>query len=156
MNPLDRIEELLHQIDSAADPNVRSAARELVQALMDFHGAGVARMLELIEAAGPGAAPVVGSFGRDEIVAPLLLLYDLHPEPTETRVRRAVNGIRNLQLIGVEDFEVRLQVTGHGHASPSRELIEKAVLNAAPEVQAIHIEGLATPGFVPLEKLLAV
>lgn len=148
MNPLERVESLIEQLDSAADPNIRAAARELVQALMDFHGTAVTRMLELAD------PPTIGSFGRDETVGPLLLLYDLHPDSTETRVRRAIDPIRNVEFLSVDDLTVRVKVNGHSH--PSRDNIEKAVLAAAPEVQLIHIEGLQTPDFVPLEKLMAV
>jgi hypothetical protein len=148
MNPLERVEELIQQLDGAADPNIRSAARDFVQALMDFHGAAVARMLELVD------SPTLGSFGRDETVAPLLLLYDLHPDTTETRVRRAIDPLRNVELIVVDDLEVKVRVNGRSHSG--REMIEKTILSAAPEVSAIHIEGLKTPDFVPLESLIAV
>jgi len=143
------VEELITQIDAAADPNVRAAARDLVQTLMEFHGNAVARILEL---AG-GAA--VQAMGRDEIVRPLLLLYDLHPESTEVRVRRALDRIRNVQWIGLDGLEVKIQVAGDGHA-PSREAIESAIQEAAPEVQSVLIEGLQPADFVPIEALLSV
>lgn len=150
MNPLEKVEDLIDQIDHAVDPNMRAAARELVQALMDFHGAAVARMMELAD------PTTVGAFGRDETVGPLLLLYDLHPDTTEIRVRHAVDPIRNVELLSVDELRVTVRVNGHGHAHPTRAAIEKVILSAAPEVQMVHIEGLQTPDFVPLEKLMAV
>jgi hypothetical protein len=145
---LERVEALIAEIDASADPNVRSAARELVQTLMQFHRDAVGRMLELVDSAS------AHTMGRDELVRPMLLLYGLHPESTEARVRRAVDRIRNLQFIGVDDLEVRIRLSGNGRA-PSREEIEAAILEAAPEVQSISIEGLRTPDFVPLEQLAA-
>lgn len=149
MSPLGRVEELIAQIDAYADPNVRAAARDLVEALMEFHGNAAARMMELVDS---GTAMAMG---RDELVRPLLLLYDLHPESTEVRVRREIDRIRNVELIGVEDMEVLVRVTGNGHSS-SRESIERAIQEAAPEVRSIQIEGLKTADFVPLASLLAI
>ena len=45
---LQSIERLLSEIEGAADPNLRTTVRELVQLMMDLHGAGLERMLELI------------------------------------------------------------------------------------------------------------
>jgi hypothetical protein len=148
MSSLQRVEELIAQIDAAADPNVKAAARDLVQTLMEFHGDAVARMLELAD------DTAVQAMGRDETVRPLMLLYGLHPESTEIRVRRAVDRIRNAQFVGVEGPEVKIRVTGNGHA-PSREAIEAAIQEAAPEVQSVLIEGVKPADFVSVEALLS-
>ncbi len=149
MNALGRVEELIAEIDSSADPNVRAAARDLVQALLEFHANATARMMEMVDASTALA------MGRDELVRPLLLLYDLHPESAEVRVRRAIDRIRNVELIGIEELEARVRITGNGH-SPSRESIETAIQEAAPEIRSVQIEGLKIADFVPLENLLAV
>ena len=49
---MQRVEELVQTIESAADPNLRTKAIELVQTLMDFHGAGIDRMMEITAKAG--------------------------------------------------------------------------------------------------------
>ncbi len=149
MNPLGRVEELIAQIDSSADPNVRAAARDLVQTLMEFHGSAAARMMEMVDG---GTALAMG---RDDIVRPLLLLYDLHPESAEVRVRRAIDRIRNVELIGIEELEARVRIIGNGH-SPSREAIETAIQEAAPEIRSVQIEGLKIADFVPIGNLIAV
>lgn len=149
MNPLERVEVLIAQIDSSADPNVRAAARDLVEALMEFHGNAAARMMEMVD---NGTAMAMG---RDDLVRPLLLLYDLHPESAEIRVRRSLDRIRNVELVGVEDLVVRVRLNGNGH-SPSREVIEAAIQEAAPEIRSVLIEGLKLADFVPLENLLAI
>lgn len=148
MTPLARVEELIAQIDTAADPGIRAAARDLVQALMDFHGHAVARMMAIID------GPVALSMGRDEIVRPLLLLYDLHPESAEVRVRRALDRIRGVEFDGLDGFEVTVRVTGPH--PPSREEIEAAIIDAAPEIQSVRVEGLKTTDFIPLESLQAI
>ena len=45
---MQRIEALVHEIESVADPRIQSRAVELVSLLMELHGAGIARMLELL------------------------------------------------------------------------------------------------------------
>jgi hypothetical protein len=63
--------------------------------------------------------------------------------------------MRNVECVAVQGQEVRVRVVGHGHR-PSREAIEAAILDAAPEAQLIRIEGLQDADFVPLEKLVTV
>lgn len=151
VNPLARVEELIARIDASADPNVRAAARELVQALMNFHGGAAARMMEMVDAATAQA------MGRDDAVRPLLLLHDLHPESTEVRIRHAIDRLRGVEFSSLDGLDLSVRVTGVHHSHlPRREEIEAALLEAAPEVQTIRIEGLKTPEFVPLESLLAV
>jgi hypothetical protein len=149
MECIRQIEELIRQIESAGDPEMRARVRALVEAILDFHGAGIARMLEL---AGEGS-PLVREFGRDDLVASMLLLYGLHPEDFETRVRRAVDALPNVQLTDVEEGRLRLKAL---NAGVTREAVEQAIYAAAPETEGIEIEGLATaePSWVPLEALL--
>jgi hypothetical protein len=149
MNALAGVEELIARIDAAADPNVRAAARDLVQALLEFHAQAVGRMVEMTDSA------TVQAMGRDEIVRSLLLLYDLHPESTEVRVRRALDRVRGAEFVSLEGLDVTIRVTANGH-SPTRESIEGVIHDAAPEVQSVRIEGLHTADFVPLENLLSV
>ena len=149
MEGIRQIEELIRQIESAGDPEMRSRVRELVEAILEFHGAAVGRMLGL---AGE-ESPLVREFARDSLVSSMLLLYGLHPEDFETRVRRSVDSLPNVQLIEVDEARVRLRAL---NAGVTREAVEQAIYAAAPETEGIEIEGLATaaPSFVPLEALL--
>ena len=53
---LQRLDELLREVERFADPAARSCIRELVQALLELHGAGLGRILgHLGEAGEPGA-----------------------------------------------------------------------------------------------------
>jgi len=144
---LKSIERLLGEIDAAADPNLRSTARELVQLVMDLHGAGLERMLELIRSSDDG---VVEKLGRDELVSSLLILYGLHPLDLETRVARALEkALRphegEVELLGIQDGVVRLRIHANGHGCGSKpealkEIVETAILNGAPDVEALIIE----------------
>ncbi|MDP9220184.1 MAG: NifU family protein, partial [Actinomycetota bacterium] len=90
----DRIEALLGELDAAGDPAVRSRAEELVRLLMEFYGAGLARMAAGLEAAGAGGRELLETLAEDELVGGLLVLHDLHPVDLETRVGRALDRVR--------------------------------------------------------------
>ncbi len=49
---LKSIEALVHQIEKATDPALTATAKELVQLLMELHGAGLERMLEIVNRDG--------------------------------------------------------------------------------------------------------
>jgi Fe-S cluster biogenesis protein NfuA len=153
---LQRIEELVRTLEASADSGVRSSALELAQTLMELHGAGIERMLEIAFDSGGHGSEIIDRFAGDELVAQLLLLYDLHPLGLETRARRALEDVRphlrshggNVELLGVVDGIIRLRLQGNCHGCPSsaetlRQLIEQAIYEAAPDVRAIEVEDLA-------------
>jgi Fe-S cluster biogenesis protein NfuA len=158
---MQRIEELVQEIEKLPDPAAQGLARELVQALMDVHGAGLAAMLELAAAAGPAGRNLIDVFADNGMVASLLLLYGLHPEDLAVRVRRALEKVRpylqshggNVELLGVEGSTVRLRMEGSCQGCPSsavtlKQSIEEAIYEAAPDVTAILVEG-ETRGSAP-------
>jgi Fe-S cluster biogenesis protein NfuA len=164
---LGSIEELLRQIESAADPNLRTTVRELVELIMSLHGAGLERILELIRGTGEAGEAVVEKLGRDELVTSLMVLYSLHPLNMETRIIRALDKVAPrlhshggaVELIRIQDGIVRLRLRIDGHSCGStaqslKEIIEGAIYQAAPDLAALEIEGAEEkPGFVPLEML---
>ncbi|MDQ2899153.1 MAG: NifU family protein [Acidobacteriota bacterium] len=145
-----RIEELIHKFESVKDPSTREDARKLVQALMDFHGSGIERMMEIVaDFEGPDAT-IFDVWGRDELVSSLLLLYDLHPLDVETRVKAALDKVRpilraqssNVYLVGIEDGVVQLRFEGKS-APNLKSSIEEEIYKTAADVTDIRIEGLA-------------
>jgi Fe-S cluster biogenesis protein NfuA/nitrite reductase/ring-hydroxylating ferredoxin subunit len=168
---MQQVEGLIHRIENLPDQEARAAAVELVQALMEFHGAGLDRLMEIIAEAGDAGYAIFDNFARDEMVGSLLLLYGLHPVPLETRVMQALDKVRpyldshggNVELIGVEGEVVRLRLQGSCKSCPSSAMtlklaIEEAIMNAAPDVVAIEAEGAlespppAPTGFVQIGK----
>lgn len=150
-----RVDELVGEIETWADPVLRAKAVELVQALMDFHGAGLDRMMELTAKAGAAGYAIFDDFAGDELVAHLLLLYGLHPLDIETRVAGALEKVRpslglhkgNVEFLGVSQGIVRLRLEGNCDGCPSSALtlkhtIEEAICRAAPEVVSIEVENL--------------
>jgi Fe-S cluster biogenesis protein NfuA len=170
-NQLQSIEALLQRIEKANDPAMSAMAKDLVQRLMEFHGAGIERMLEIIHKDAAGQVGI-DALGRDPLVRSLLLLYGLHPDGLETRVQKALEKTRpylkshggNVTLIGVDAagaVSVRLEGSCHGCASSSVTLklaVEEAICEAAPDVTAIIVEGEVEDrsrgvAFVPLSAL---
>jgi hypothetical protein len=64
---IQKIEGLVRKLETLADPNARACAQELVQSLMDLHGAGLEQMMEIVwQAKEPGNA-IIDGFARDEL-----------------------------------------------------------------------------------------
>jgi Fe-S cluster biogenesis protein NfuA len=151
---IERVEALLDSLESFP-PEQRETATELVQALLDLYGEGLAR---IVAAGGP--LPV-----EDELVAHLLLLHGLHPVPLHDRVTGALDSVRpylaahggGVELLDVADGVVHLRLEGACHGCPSSSLtlraaVEEAVMKAAPDVERIEADGaVEAPGLLQIE-----
>ncbi|MDR6979699.1 hypothetical protein J2X68_006436 [Streptomyces sp. 3330] len=141
-----RVEEVLDRLAASGDPAAAQAAEELVRSLMDFYGAGLARVLHLLSAA-PGGDPLARLLG-DELVASLLVLHDLHPEDRDTRITRALDSVRE-HALDVEDFDeesgtltLRAREAGGcgcGSGDSAREAARAALACFAPEVRTVEV-----------------
>jgi Fe-S cluster biogenesis protein NfuA len=153
----ERVEALLAELRSQAGPQVAATAEELVSCLVELYGAGLARITEILGAdeAGP---KLLDKLVTDPLVESLLLVHDLHPLDTSTRVRRAVEDVLpqlgshagNVEYLGLDEagvLRLRLEQSGCS-ADTVRDLIEKAVAGAAPEAAGVAIE-LAQPPAEP-------
>jgi Fe-S cluster biogenesis protein NfuA len=163
---MGRIEGLLREIEGFADPGARETAREVVQALMDLHGAGLGAMMELAHGAGEAGRSLIDAFGRDDLISSLLLLYGLHPVGLEARVRAALEKVGpvlrahhgGVELLDTREGVVRLRLTGRCDGSPTspailKQAVEEAVFEAAPDAAAVEVEapkGGVPPRFIPL------
>jgi Fe-S cluster biogenesis protein NfuA len=153
---IKHLETLIHNLERVPDSVAREQARELVQTLLEFHGTALARLLERVADLGKPGHALITSLADDDIVSSLLLLYGLHPLDLETRVEQALQRVRPLlrshhgdvELEGVVDGVVRLRMQGSCNGCPSSALtlknaIEEAIYAAAPDVEAIQVEGVA-------------
>jgi hypothetical protein len=157
---MQRIEGLLRRIEEFADPVARETAREVVRTLMEWHGAGLAAILDQVRSAGPVGQPLLDSFARHELISTLLLLYELHPIDLADRVRRALDEVRSslpgaeVELLPSDNGTVRVRLAG-SFSPDARDRIEEALLGAAPDAQALEIEEVPTPSrLVPLPVVL--
>jgi Fe-S cluster biogenesis protein NfuA len=164
----DRIARLLEEVRGMAGPSTWQRVEELVQRLVRLYGAGLGRVLELVADAGRLDASLRGRLCEDELVASLLLLHGLHPVPTAERVASAVETLRErlapdlrLELAGVEGGVARLRLAGAagGCASSAAAVaraIEQQVLEAAPELARVEIEGAPAAPSAPGERLVTL
>jgi Fe-S cluster biogenesis protein NfuA/nitrite reductase/ring-hydroxylating ferredoxin subunit len=171
---IESIEGLVREIENVSDPAVQSLSKQLVQSLMDLHGMGLERMLEITHHSGASGQKIIDEMGRDQLVSSLLLLYGLHPSDLESRVVQALEKSRpylrshggNVELVSVsESGAVMLKLQGSCHSCPSSAItlqstVEQAIYDAAPDVTSIVVEGVlaeaaTVSGFVPLANLAA-
>ena len=150
----ERVEALLAELRSQAGPQVAATAEELVGCLVELYGAGLARITEILgeDESGP---KLMDKLVADPLVESLLLVHDLHPLDTSTRVRRAVEEVLpqlgshagNVEYLGLDEagvLRLRLEQSGCS-ADTVRDLIEKAVAGAAPEAAGVVIEMAQPP-----------
>ena len=131
---IGKIESLIGDIEGISDDTVRENVRELVQALLDLHGAGLERMMDIVFESGQAGPAIIEQFGRDPLAGSLLLLHDLHPLNLEERVLQALVKVRpflgshggNVELLSVsEEGVVRLRLEGSCHGCPSSQITLK-------------------------------
>ena len=144
----ERIDALI-DASAANGPVARERAEELVRLVVDLYGAGLERIVDIV------GAERVGDLAADPLVESLLLVHDLHPLDTSTRVRRAVEEVLpqlgshagNVEYLGLDEagvLRLRLEQSGCS-ADTVRDLIEKAVAGAAPEAAGVAIEMAQPP-----------
>lgn len=160
-----RIEALIGDFAASPEPALQRKAQELVKLLMELYGAGLAKMLEILERDERDTTRLVEAMANDELIGSLLTLHDLHPQDSRARIVRELERVRavagvEVTLVEMREASARVQVHGQtrsGRISPVelRKLIEGVVQAAAPEVDHVEIEGLgdaATPELVQLTR----
>jgi Fe-S cluster biogenesis protein NfuA len=152
-----RIESLLDEL-SAAGEAAAATAEQLVASVVTLYGAGLERIVELI-GDGPDGTAILRRLADDSLVANLLMLHDLHPDDIGTRIQQALDKVRpylgshagGITFIGVDDAGVAmLQLIGScdgcaGSAATVHNAVERAVLEAAPELTGVEVEGVVEP-----------
>lgn len=172
------VEQLLTELERTAEPTVVGRVEDLVRGLMEFYGAGLARVVGLLSDTDEGTR-LLARLAEDRAVASLLVLHDLHPASTAERVAAALEKVRpylgshagGVELLGVDGEVVRLRLEGNCDGCPSStttvELaIEQAIDELAPEITRVQVDGVVAaprpgatgPGgrpLLPLEPLAA-
>jgi Fe-S cluster biogenesis protein NfuA/nitrite reductase/ring-hydroxylating ferredoxin subunit len=150
-----RIQELIARIAEVPDPSSRQMLEDFLESLLRFYGQGLARILELVEEAGPEGREVHRLMINDGAVRGLLLIHGLHPVPLEARLREALDKIRpymeshggNVELLSLEDDVARLRLQGHCKTCPSSAVtmelaIRGAIEEACPDLMGFEVEGV--------------
>lgn len=147
--PMARVEGLLEEVEALDDPVARDKATEMVQALMEFYGDGLGRLVDHVAEHDDGT--LAEAFAHDELVSHVLLLHGLHPVALEQRVRGALEEVRpyleshkgDVELVAIEDGVVRLRLQGSCSGCPSsamtlKSAIESAIFKAAPDIEGVE------------------
>lgn len=145
----ERVEKLAARLDLAGDPEVRAAALELVQSVIELHGAALQRMIDKCLQTVDGERVLKAAL-QDDLVASMFLLHSLHPDDIETRVLHGIEAVRpylkshggDCELVSVRDGIVRLKLHGTCGSCPSSSLtlknaVEEALYEAAPDIVEI-------------------
>ena len=148
----ERIDKLVKKLDDGGNPELRAIALELVQTVVELHGAALARMLESVSQTQPGEQALEVAI-EDDLVASVLLLHGLHPDSIETRVLRALDKVRpylqthggNVEFASVTNGIVRIRLLGSCGTCPSSSItlknaVEDALYEAAPDIVELIAE----------------
>jgi Fe-S cluster biogenesis protein NfuA len=153
-----RIEALLDELAATGDSQVADCGEELVAAVVSLYGAGLHRVIAIV-AGAPGGDQLLRELSGDDLVANLLLLHGLHPDDVGTRIELALARVRpylgshsgGIEYVGVDEAGVaHLRLEGScdgcaGSAATVHQAVERAVLDAAPEISAVAVEGVVEP-----------
>ncbi|MDT4939701.1 MAG: hypothetical protein QOG80_3372 [Pseudonocardiales bacterium] len=163
-----RIEGLLDELTDLGDPAVTERAEELVAAVVSLYGAALERIVALVSD-DPAGEQILRRLTDDDLVSNLLMLHELHPDDVDARVQAALDKVRpylgahagGIEFLGVDEqgiAQLRLEGSCDGCAGSTatvQNAVERAVLEAAPDVVSIHVEGMvepkpATPGLLQI------
>src|SRR5512132_723589 len=145
-----RVQELTGRLEHLEDADCRALAEELTGAVVQMYGAGLERIVELID-----DEETRGRLASDELVAGLLMVHDLYPVPIEERVMQALDSVRpymeshggNVELLGVEGGVARLRLEGsckscRASSSTLELAVKQALQEAAPDLLGMDVEGV--------------
>jgi Fe-S cluster biogenesis protein NfuA len=155
---LTRVQELTDAIEALPAGREKELAEELVGAVIELYGEGLARIVDALAEAGAAGQEIHERLVGDGVVASLLLIHDLYPVDLETRVHEALASVRpymeshggDVELLALEDGVARLRLVGHCEGCPASaatlELaIKEALDEAAPDLAGLEVEGVAAP-----------
>ncbi|MFJ5547663.1 hypothetical protein [Streptomyces sp. NPDC093225] len=154
-----RVEEILDGLAESGDRPALAAAEELVRVLMEFYGAGLARLVAALDPAR------TARLLDDELVGGLLALHDLHPEDVHTRIGRVLAAAPEpVELAAFDEADGVLRLRraaagggcGCGSTDPdaARRALEDAVAALVPEVTSVELEPAGSTG--PRQPLLQI
>jgi len=151
---VERVQELLGSLDEIADPVAQARVQELVGTVLELYGAGLERILGVIDDAGDRGLPIRDALLDDGVVASLLLIHGLYPISLEERVAEAVESVRpflashggGVDILSVENGIARLRLQGSCNGCPAsastlEHALKEAIDEAAPDLLGLEVEG---------------
>jgi len=152
---VERVQELLGSLDEIADPVAQQRVQELIGTVLELYGAGLERVLGIVDDAGGDALPIRQALLDDGVVSSLLLIHGLYPISLEERVVEALDSVRpflathggNVELLSVEEGVARLRLVGSCDGCPSsaatlENALKEAIDATAPDLLGLEVEGV--------------
>ncbi len=161
---MQRLEELLTEVELAADERSLTPVRALVRTLMDVHCGALEQILGTLgDARTADGRDLKSVLLEDPAVSSLLLMHDLHPSSLTDRARRALDEAHSLagahataELVRIdgERVFVRIREEKRGAAALLRKAVERTLGERTPDA-LFEIEGgdATDGGFVPVSRL---
>jgi Fe-S cluster biogenesis protein NfuA/nitrite reductase/ring-hydroxylating ferredoxin subunit len=156
---MERIQGLTAQLETLDDPRGQRIGEALTAAIVQMYGAGLERIVEIIDGAGAAGEAIKQALVDDGVVASLLLIHDLYPVPLEQRVTEALDRVRpymeshggDVELIEIRDGVARLRLQGSckscaASASTLELAVRQALEEAAPDLAGMDVEGIDIGG----------
>ncbi len=136
----EQLQILLDSIEQHPDEQVRNHVKTLVFTLLDLHHAALQRMIELLSAR-PDGGDVLAELGRDDLVKAVLMVHELLPQTSESRLETALGEARenlssygaNVELVGMTNGVAKLRLMGSAKTAN----VSTAILTAEIE-QVLH------------------
>lgn len=131
----ERVENLLAELRTRAGPAAAEVAEELVTCLVQLYGEGLAAVMRIVGDDTRLQALLIG----DPLLESLLLIHDLHPLDTPTRIRRALGRLGpGAEFLGVDDDGVVRVKLASGCGSTAA-AVERVIADAAPETAGMRL-----------------
>lgn len=164
----ERVEKLAARLESAGDPEIRATALDLVQSVVELHGAALRRLVDSLKRTLEGEQALSEALEND-LISSMLLLHNLHPDDIETRVLRGIEKVRpylkshggDVEFADVRDGIVHLRLHGTCGSCPSSSItlknaVEDALFEVAPDIVEIVSDNSAAttqsrPQFVTIK-----
>jgi hypothetical protein len=146
------VDQVVARIETILQEAGGGPAEELVRMLMQLYGEGLERIVEVVR-----GTEFEYRLGQDKLVGSLLLLHGLHPLDAETRLRTTMERLErsfdaHFRLESIEQQIARIRVEKNGSPLPHgiAAVIERAALEAAPELEAVDLQGLPAEPLVQI------
>ncbi|HEX3801103.1 MAG TPA: NifU family protein [Verrucomicrobiae bacterium] len=149
------IQELVERINALPDFGARELVQDCLQSVLELHGDGLARIMQLIKNSGAPGREVSEALLNDKMVRGLLLIHGLHPVSLENRLKQALEKVRpymkshggNVELIALENDFAKLRLSGNCKDCPSSAVtmelaVRQAIEEACPDLVGFEIEGV--------------
>ena len=148
------MQDLIGRLDALPDPDTRALVEELLQSVMQLHGAGLRQILEIVRQAGPSGETIYAGLLADPALRDLLLVHDLHPLPLEKRLQQALAKVLpyirshggDVELLELVDGMARLRLSGTCQTCPSSTITLELAVRGALEEFCPDLAGFAVEG----------